>query len=138
MVLARHVGSGALGGWKSGVFRIICGGVSFYCNDLGLLPPRPGFTFGHLGGSRSSLRGLFWPQRLGLLAVLWSFERGTILTPYGGNLALLVVWAWQAWWVVCRWWASVKCCSWDWVLWWGPWWASCVLVLVTCTWWAAL
>ena len=33
--------------------------------------------------------GWYWPQRVGLLAVLWSFERGTILTPWGRNLALL-------------------------------------------------
>ena len=36
-----HVESGALGGWKLGVFKTIGGGVSFYRNDLGLLPPRP-------------------------------------------------------------------------------------------------
>ena len=49
------------------------------------------------GGIGGSVGGLFWPQWVGLLMVLGSFERGTILTPWGGNLTLRVVWVWQAW-----------------------------------------
>ena len=34
--------------WKLNVFKIIDGRISFYCNNLDLLPPKPKFTFRHL------------------------------------------------------------------------------------------
>ena len=34
--------------WKLNIFKIIDGRISFYCNNLDLLPPKPKFTFRHL------------------------------------------------------------------------------------------
>ena len=39
----EHVESNALN-----IFKIIDGRISLYCNNLGLLPPKPKFTFRHL------------------------------------------------------------------------------------------
>ena len=33
---------------KLNIFKIIDGRISFYCNNLDLLPPKPKFTFQHL------------------------------------------------------------------------------------------
>ena len=37
----------ALDSWKLNIVKIIDGRISFYCNDLDLLPPKPKFTFRH-------------------------------------------------------------------------------------------
>ena len=44
----EHVESNALNSWKLNIFKIIDGRISFYCNNLEFLPPKPKFTFGHL------------------------------------------------------------------------------------------
>ena len=44
----EHVESNALNSWKLNIFKIIDGRISFYCNNLDLLPPKPKFTFRHL------------------------------------------------------------------------------------------
>ena len=44
----EHVESKALNSWKLNIFKIIDGRISFYCNNLDLLPPKPKFTFRHL------------------------------------------------------------------------------------------
>ena len=44
----EHVKSNALNRWKLNIFKIIDGRISFYCNNLDLLPPKPKFTFRHL------------------------------------------------------------------------------------------
>ena len=45
----EHVESNALNTWKiSFFFLIIDSRISFYCNDLDLLPPKPKFTFRNL------------------------------------------------------------------------------------------
>ena len=41
----EHVESNALNSWKLNIFKIIDGRISFYCNNLDLLPPKPKFTF---------------------------------------------------------------------------------------------
>ena len=46
--LIEHVESNALNSWKLNIFKIIDGRISFYCNNLDLLPPKPKFTFRHL------------------------------------------------------------------------------------------
>ena len=38
----------ALNSWKLNIFKIIDGRISFNCNNLDLLPPKPKFTFRHL------------------------------------------------------------------------------------------
>ena len=38
----------ALNSWKLNIFKIIDGRISFYCNNVDLLPPKPSFTFSHL------------------------------------------------------------------------------------------
>ena len=40
----EHVESNALNSWKLNIFKIIDGRISFYCNNLDLLPPKPKFT----------------------------------------------------------------------------------------------
>ena len=35
----EHVESNALNSWKLNIFKIIDGRISFYCNNLDLLPP---------------------------------------------------------------------------------------------------
>ena len=40
--------SNALNSLKLNIFKIIDGRVSFYCNNLDLLPPKTKFTFRHL------------------------------------------------------------------------------------------
>ena len=37
----EHVQSNALNSWKLNIFKIIDGRISFYCNNLNLLPPKP-------------------------------------------------------------------------------------------------
>ena len=70
----EHVDSNAIDSWKLTFFKIIDGRISFYCNNLDLLPPKPKFTFRHLrNGSRNSIGGLFWPPQIRLLTMLWSF-----------------------------------------------------------------
>ena len=44
----EHVEYNVLNGWKLNIFNIIDGRISFYCNNLELLPPKPKFTFKHL------------------------------------------------------------------------------------------
>ena len=41
-------GFNALNSWKLNIFKIIDGRISFYCNNLDLLPLKPKFTFKHL------------------------------------------------------------------------------------------
>ena len=43
-----HVESNALNSWKLNILKIIDGIISFYCNNLYPLPPKPKFTFRHL------------------------------------------------------------------------------------------
>ena len=43
----EHVESNALNSWKLNIFKIIDCRISFYCNSLDLLPPKPKFTFRH-------------------------------------------------------------------------------------------
>ena len=43
-----QIQSNALNSWKLNIFKIIDGRISFYCNNLDLLPPKPKFTFRHL------------------------------------------------------------------------------------------
>ena len=47
-VRLEHVETNALNSWKLNIFKIIDGRISFYCNNLDLLPPKPKFTFRHL------------------------------------------------------------------------------------------
>ena len=78
----EHVESNALNSWKLNIFKIFDGRNSFYCSNLQLLPPKPKFTVDiWRKGSRSSIGGLFWPPQIRLLTMLWSFEKGIILTP---------------------------------------------------------
>ena len=44
----EHVEAYALNSWKLNIFKIIDDRISFYCNNLDLLPPKPKFTFRHL------------------------------------------------------------------------------------------
>ena len=45
----EHVESNASNSWKLNIFfYIIDGRISFYCNNLYLLPPKPKFTLRHL------------------------------------------------------------------------------------------
>ena len=44
----EHVESNAFNSWKLNIFKIIDGRISFYCNNLDLLPPKPKYTFRHL------------------------------------------------------------------------------------------
>ena len=44
----EHVESNAIMSWKLNIFKIIDGRISFYCNNLDLLPPKPKFNFRHL------------------------------------------------------------------------------------------
>ena len=44
----EHVESNALNSWKLNIFKIIDGRISFYCNNLDFLRPKPIFTFRHL------------------------------------------------------------------------------------------
>ena len=46
--IREHVEYNALNSWKLNIFKIIDGRVSFYCNNLDLLPPKPKFTFRHM------------------------------------------------------------------------------------------
>ena len=72
----------ALNSWKLNIFKIIDGRISFYCNNLDLLPPKPKFTFRHLKkGIQEFHRRFVLAPAERLLAMLWSFEKGTILTP---------------------------------------------------------
>ena len=82
------VESNALNSWKLNIFKIV-DGSSFYCNNLDLLPPKPKFTFRYLKkGYRNPIGGLFSHMQIRPLTMLWSFEKGTILTPLSKNLAL--------------------------------------------------
>ena len=38
----------SLKSWKLNIFKIIDGRISFYSNNLDLLPPKPKFTFRHV------------------------------------------------------------------------------------------
>ena len=78
----EHVESNALNSWKLNIFKIIDGRISFYCNNLDLLPPKPKFTFRHLKkGIQEFHRRFVWLPQIRLLTMLWSFEKDTILTP---------------------------------------------------------
>ena len=49
VVLHRFVvESNAMNSWKLNILKIIDGRISFYCNNLDLLPPKPKLTFRHL------------------------------------------------------------------------------------------
>ena len=62
----EHVESKALYSWKLNIFKIIDGRISFYCNNLELLPPKPKFTFRHLKTEiQNSIGCLFCPRREG-------------------------------------------------------------------------
>ena len=43
----EHVESNALNSWKLNIFKIIDIRISFYCNNLDILPAKPEFTFRH-------------------------------------------------------------------------------------------
>ena len=49
----------ALNSWKLNIFKIIDGRISFYCNNLELLPPKPKFTFRHLKKGIQEFHGRF-------------------------------------------------------------------------------
>ena len=44
----EHVESNALNNWKLNIFQIIDKRISFYLNNLDLLPPKPKFSFRQL------------------------------------------------------------------------------------------
>ena len=44
----EHVESNALNNWTLNIFQIIDKRISFYSNNLDLLPPKPKFSFRHL------------------------------------------------------------------------------------------
>ena len=44
----QHIEPNALNNWKLNIFQIIDKRISFYLNNLDLLPPRPKFSFRHL------------------------------------------------------------------------------------------
>ena len=44
----EHVESNALNSWELNIFEIIDSRISFYCNNLDILPPKPKFTFRHV------------------------------------------------------------------------------------------
>ena len=44
----EHVESNALNSWKLNIFKIIDDRISFYGNNLDILPPKAKFTFRHL------------------------------------------------------------------------------------------
>ena len=44
----QHVESNVLNSWKLNIFKVIDGRISFYSNNLDLLPPKPKFTFRHV------------------------------------------------------------------------------------------
>ena len=44
----EHAESNAVNSWKLNIFKIIDGRISFYCNNVELLPPKPKFAFRHL------------------------------------------------------------------------------------------
>ena len=78
----EHVESNALNSWKLNIFKIIDGRISFCCNNLELLPPKLKFPFRHLKKVIQEFhrRFVLAPQ-IRLLTMMWSFEKGTILTP---------------------------------------------------------
>ena len=43
-----HVESYAFNSWKLNIFKMTDGRISFYCNNLDLLPPKPKFIFMYL------------------------------------------------------------------------------------------
>ena len=68
--------------WKLNIFKIIDGRISFYCNNLDLLPPKHKFTFKYLKkGIQEFHRKFVFAPQIRLLTMLWSFEKGIILTP---------------------------------------------------------
>ena len=76
----EHVESNALNSWKLNIFKIIDGRISFYCNNLDLLTPKPKFTFRHLKkGIQEVHRRFVLAPQIRLLTMLWSFEKDTIL-----------------------------------------------------------
>ena len=78
----EHVESYALNSWKLNISKNIDGRISFYCNNLDLLPPKPKFTLRHLKkGIQEFHRKFVLAPQIRLLTMLWSFEKDTILTP---------------------------------------------------------
>ena len=55
----EHVETNALNSWKLNIFKIFDGRISFYCNNLDLLPPQPIFTFRHLKKGVQEFHRLF-------------------------------------------------------------------------------
>ena len=76
----EQVESNVLNSWKLNIFKIIDGRILLYCNNLDLLPPK--FTFRHLkNGIQEFNRRFVLAPADKAAKMLWSFEKGTILTP---------------------------------------------------------
>ena len=71
----EHVESNALNSWKLNIFKNIDGRISFYCNNLDLLPPKHKFTFRNL---KKGIQEFHWRF---VLAPADKAEKDTILTP---------------------------------------------------------
>ena len=78
----------ALNSWKLNILKIIDVRISFYCNNLDLLPPKPKFTFRNLktGIQEFHRRFILAPADKTAtctvhVTMLWSCEKGTVLTP---------------------------------------------------------
>ena len=57
----EHVESNALNNWKLNIFQIIDKRISFYLNNLDLLPRKPKFSFRHLKqGSKNFIGSMSW------------------------------------------------------------------------------
>ena len=66
-------GANALNTWKFNIIILLI--IEFHLDPL---PPGPLFAFRNLTkGSRNSMGSLFWRLQIGLLAMLWSFEKWT-------------------------------------------------------------
>ena len=78
-----NVESNALNSWKLNIFKIIDGRISFYCNNLDLLPPKPKFTFRHLmkGIQEFHRRFVLAPADKAANNVVVVLKKNIILTP---------------------------------------------------------
>ena len=86
----EHVESNALNSWKLNIFKIIDGRISFYCNNLDLLPHKPKFTFRHLkkGIQEFHRRFVLAPADKAANNVVVVWKKDTMLTPLNKNLVL--------------------------------------------------